>query len=257
MSREYKRSAQDIEWIFATNCLGHQILIMLLLPLLKETVRNTSGDVRIVVTSSSMHQLCRKLDLDLLTWLMNPKPAFYSGIWRYARSKLGDILLTKELSRRLLQAEDKASKRIYVNCFFPGNIVTDQWNTWGESYGKLIGTVLKKVFSVIGQSVQDGAATAVYLAASEVIPEMDLRGQYFVPIAMPNPASPIANNMKLAAEVWASFSISLVMLADCLGLDRSQSNRGTWAWLARMRRKLNQECQCSGYSFISVIVSGE
>lgn len=197
-----------MEWIFATNCLGHQILVTLLLPLLKETVRQTTSDARIVVTSSSMHQMCRNLDLDLLAAPTSPKPALYRGVWLYGRSKLGDILFTKELSRRLLQGEDMASRRIYVNTFFPGNIVTEQWNTWEESFGKLVGRILKAVFSVIGQGVQDGAATAVYLAASKDIPQKDVRGQYFVPVAKSNPASSIANDMKLAADLWVSVSTS-------------------------------------------------
>jgi NAD(P)-dependent dehydrogenase (short-subunit alcohol dehydrogenase family) len=208
VSRQYKRSAQNVEWIFATNCLGHQILVTLLLPLLKETVRQTTSDARIVVTSSSMHQMCRNLDLDLLAAPTSPKPALYRGVWLYGRSKLGDILFTKELSRRLLQGEDMASRRIYVNTFFPGNIVTEQWNTWEESFGKLVGRILRAVFSVIGQGVQDGAATAVYLAASKDIPQKDVRGQYFVPVAKPNPASSIANDMKLAADLWVSVSTS-------------------------------------------------
>lgn len=204
VSPQYHRSQQNVESIFAANCLGHQILVTLLLSLLSETVRATSSDARIVVTSSSMHRLCRKLDLDLLTLPTRPKPALYDGIWRYGRSKLADILFTKELSRRLLQMGDAASKRIYVNVFFPGNIVTEQWNTWDASFGKLIGSMLKAIFSVVGQSVQDGAATAVYLAASEEVIERDIRGQYFIPVAKANAASTLANDMKLAGDLWAS-----------------------------------------------------
>lgn len=205
VSSQYNRSQQNVEMVFAANCLGHQILVTLLLPLLKETVRATSSDARIVVTSSSMHRLCRKLELDLLTLPTKPKPALYDGIWRYGRSKLAGILFTKELSRRLLQAGDAASKGIYANAFFPGNIVTEQWNTWDVYFGKLIGSMLKKIFSVIGQTVQDGAATAVYLAASKEIRERDLRGQYFIPVAKANAASAPANDMKLARDLWASF----------------------------------------------------
>ncbi|RJE21144.1 short chain dehydrogenase reductase [Aspergillus sclerotialis] len=202
VSSQYHRSPQNVESVFAANCLGHHILVILLLSLLRETVRTTSSEARVVVASSSMHQLCRKLDLDLLTLPTNPKPALYDGIWRYGRSKLGDILFTKELSRRLLQAGDTSSKRIYVNAFFPGNIVTEQWNAWNAFLGKLIGSMLRKVFSVIGQSVQDGAATAVYLAASKEVKERDIRGQYFVPIAKPKTASAIANDMELARDLW-------------------------------------------------------
>lgn len=204
VSSQYNRSPQNVELIFAANCLGHQILVTLLLPLLKETVRVTSSDARVVVTSSSMHRLCRKLELGLLTLPTKPKPPLYDGIWRYGRSKLALILFAKELSRRILQAGDTASKGIYVNAFFPGNIVTEQWNTWDVYFGKLIGSMLKAIFSVMGQTVWDGAATAVYLVTSKEITERDIRGQYFIPVAKANSASGPANDMKLARDLWAS-----------------------------------------------------
>ncbi|CDM26931.1 NAD(P)-binding domain [Penicillium roqueforti FM164] len=117
---------QNIERVFATNCAGHQVLATLLLPLLKNSV-TPSNDVRIVVTSSSFHCWCQKLDLDLLFSSSRVKwPALYDGVWRYGRSKLGNILFAKELSRRLQEDQDLASQQIYVNSFFPGNIVTDQ-----------------------------------------------------------------------------------------------------------------------------------
>lgn len=72
--------------------------------------------------------------------------------------------------------------------------------------------MLKKVFSVIGQSVQDGAATAIYLAASEDVKDRDIRGQYFVPIATANTASTIAKNMELARNLWVSYFKSLALV---------------------------------------------
>lgn len=204
----YYRTEQKIEYIFAANCVGHQVLVTLLIPLLKNTA-SAAGEARVVVTSSGMFQLCHNLDLSQLTSPARTKPACYDGVWRYARSKLGDILLTKELSRRLFEAgdTDPSARRIFVNTFFPGNIVTEQWSTWDENFGKPTGALMRGLFSVIGQSVQDGAATAMYLAASEDVARKDIRGEYFIPIAKPNPGNAIANDMELAGDLWVSFCL--------------------------------------------------
>jgi NAD(P)-dependent dehydrogenase (short-subunit alcohol dehydrogenase family) len=178
------------------------------MPLLKNgvvTVRN--GDVRIVVASSSLHWTCQGLDLDLLTSSSRVKwPALYDGVWRYGRSKLGNILFAKELSRRLLNDRDPASKHIYVNSFFPGNIVTDQWLDWSSYFGSFFGWLMRLGGSSWGQTLEDGATTALYLAAGREVREENIRGQYFIPIATLCKPSSIAGDMKLSRDLWVSIS---------------------------------------------------
>lgn len=203
MGPQYKRSPQNIEVVFATNCVGHQVLATLLLSLLRRTInQGKAQEARIVVTSSSFHQFCRKIDLNLLTSPSRPKPAIVDGLWRYGRSKLGNILFTRELARRLEQGTDPADRHIYANVFFPGNIVTEQWNSWDDYFGRVGGSIMRRLFSLIGQSTQDGAATAIYLAASQAIRENGTRGQYFIPIATPCKTTPVAADMRLARELW-------------------------------------------------------
>ncbi|CAL5874878.1 uncharacterized protein PFLUO_LOCUS9180 [Penicillium psychrofluorescens] len=202
---QYKRSPQNIDWVFATNCVGHQVLTMLLVPLLKRAVTHTNnGDARVVMTSSVLHILCRHLDLDLLT---SPSRIvkwsdMWDGVWRYSRSKLGNILFANELSRRLLLDRDPAAQHIYVNSYFPGNIVTDQWTAWSAYVGRFLGGVLRKLAGFFGQSLQDGAATAVYLAASPEVRRKNYRGKYFVPIATLCAPSTTAQDPKLARHLW-------------------------------------------------------
>jgi len=195
--------------IFATNCVGHHILVSLLLPLLKATIeRFKAGDARIVITTSSLHAFCRELNLDLLTSSAPTKPAYCDGIWRYARSKLGNILFTQELSRRLLltvtgDGEDAASRHILVNCFFPGNIATEQMDIWKTYLGTYLGWSFKKFFSVAGQTTKDGAATALFLAASDKVREDGgIRGKYFIPIAEQSSPSLLAQDKDVARELW-------------------------------------------------------
>ncbi|CAI7601360.1 unnamed protein product [Penicillium crustosum] len=216
VQNECKRSSQKIERVFATNCVGHQVLTTLLLPLLKNGVAH-SNDARIVVTSSSFHLWCQQLDLDLLFSSSPVKwPALYDGIWRYGRSKLGNILFAKELSRRLLEDEDPASKQIYVNSFFPGNIVTDQWFEWDSYFGRFLGWLIRAAGSWLGQSLKDGAATALYLATSQEVREQNHRAQYFIPIATPCEPSAISRDMKLARELWDWID---AQATEMLGLD--------------------------------------
>ncbi|OQE04345.1 hypothetical protein PENVUL_c034G04000 [Penicillium vulpinum] len=216
VQNEYKHSPQNIERVFATNCVGHQVLATALLPLLKNGVMH-GNDVRIVVTSSSFHFWCQQLDMDLLFSSSRVKwPALYDGIWRYGRSKLGNILFAKELSRRLLDDQDPASKQIYVNSFFPGNIVTEQWLAWNFSFGSFLGWLIRTIGSRLGQSVRDGAATALYLAASSEVRERKHRGQYFIPIATLCKPSAISEDMKLARDLWDWID---VQATESLGLD--------------------------------------
>ncbi|OJD17974.1 hypothetical protein AJ78_02005 [Emergomyces pasteurianus Ep9510] len=166
-------SPQSIESIFATNHIGHHILTILLLPLLHSTITRfpDTNSTRIVFTSSSFHQLGSELDLDLLTppEVASTKSACYDGLWRYGRSKLANILFKRELSRRLMEGAfrelfstgvgevgrsagdvdgdgddgDQASKHIYVNSSFPGNIATEQMNIWTSYLGTFLGKAFK------------------------------------------------------------------------------------------------------------------
>jgi NAD(P)-dependent dehydrogenase (short-subunit alcohol dehydrogenase family) len=195
-------NTHGIDPIFTTNCIGHQILTTLLLPLLKKATSTTPFGTRIVISSSSLHQLCRTLDLSALTRPTKKWPAIYDSVWRYARSKLGNILFAKELTRRLQEDEDPAAKSLFVNSYFPGNVVTQQWQGWSEHLGSWIGAVIRCLGRWFGQSVVEAAATAVYLAASPEVSERGERGGYYVPIAKGEEPTRLGRDERLAREVW-------------------------------------------------------
>ncbi|PIG86353.1 short chain dehydrogenase/reductase [Aspergillus arachidicola] len=185
VSTNYERSPQGIEQVFASNCVGHQVLATNLLPLMKRTInQGKASNGRIAVASSSMHAFCCELNLDLLTSPTRLKPAYIDGVWRYARAKVGNILFARELSLRLMQEEDPASSKIYVNAFFPGNIVTDQWSVWDEYIGEAWVPCL-------------GAYSQSLVRAWKM---------YFIPIAKPYKTTAIASDMKLARDLWGVLS---------------------------------------------------
>lgn len=195
---DYTLSKQGIDSIFATNHVGHFILTNILLKLLEVTAASY-GSARIVVTTSSFHIGCQGIDFNSLTSPTRTKsPAALDSCYRYAQSKLANILFTRELTRRLAK---KGAHNIYTNCFFPGNIPTEGMDTWKQLLGPL-GGVLKGLFYVIGQSEMDGAATAIFLAASDEVVKSDVKGKYFIPIATEGKTSIVADDKDLARNLW-------------------------------------------------------
>ncbi|KAK5241647.1 hypothetical protein LTR16_009169, partial [Cryomyces antarcticus] len=147
MVPKYTLSPQGIDEVFATNHIGHFVLTNILLPLLERTAAE-HGTARIVVTSSMLHLACQNLDLNLLTSPTGIKsPTFVDSAWRYARSKLANILFTRELTRLL---QKRGSSKVYANVYYPGNIPTEAMDAWKEMLGNLGGAVVKGLFKWIG-----------------------------------------------------------------------------------------------------------
>lgn len=95
-------------------------------------------------------------------------------------------------------------------------------DVWKEYLGVPLGWLVKKFFAAVGQSMQDGAAGALYLGASEdIIEDGDgIRGEYFIPIAEKCETSEIAGDMELAGELWVRIFLSH---SDCLGQSGEES----------------------------------
>lgn len=145
------RQSQDgVEDIFQVNFLTPHYLIDELLPLVEK-----SKDGRIILTSSGLHQ--GKIQFDDIEFKSS-----FSGFKAYRQSKLGVILLTRFLNKRL-----KSEVGIY--CQHPGVVNTD--------LGRHASWLSKVIFKLIGTSAKKGARTLLYLAQS---PKSDLTsGEYY------------------------------------------------------------------------------
>ncbi|KAL1618113.1 hypothetical protein SLS54_007352 [Diplodia seriata] len=199
LSADYQLSPQGVELQFAGNHLGHFVLTNLLLPLVEKTA-SEHGQARILTVSSSLHLACQELSLPLLTSPAPTKsPAALDSFWRYARSKLANILFTRELARRL---DNMGLSNVYVNSFFPGNIPTDAWDSWKDLFGTLVGTAAKSVFQQVGHTPEEAAATAMYLAASPDVMSKGVKGKYFVPVSQEEETSTVANDKDLQKNLW-------------------------------------------------------
>jgi len=76
-----------------------------------------TGNARIVMVASIMHILVRDLDMENLNSEKTWEPMLV-----YARTKLANILFTKELHRRL---QDAGIRNITVNALHPGTVRTN------------------------------------------------------------------------------------------------------------------------------------
>ena len=135
-----------IEKQFATNHLGHFLLINLLLDSI-----GRSGSGRVVIVSSAAHVQAPKqgIEFDNLGGAEG-----YSGFRAYGQSKLANILFTRELARRL-------PDHCTANALHPGIIATNLGRHMQGGLTKLLGLAMLPFMVTIPQ----GAATSCYLAA--------------------------------------------------------------------------------------------
>lgn len=166
-----------LERTFALNHMSYFVVTNLLLPSLKP-------GARIVSTASDAHRGAR-LDFGDLQ-----SEKAYSGFSVYGRSKLCNILFTRELSRRL------NGSGIAANCLHPGFVAT----RFGDESGGATSLAIRLVKPIGAISPEQGARTIVYLASS---PEVEgMSGGYYY---KNKPAIPTgeAQNGEDAKRLWS------------------------------------------------------
>ena len=168
---------EGLELTFALNHMAYFVLTEALHDKLV-----ASAPARIVSTSSGGHQ---GASLDFSD-LQSAKG--YGGFKVYARSKLANILFTRELARRL------AGAGVTANCLHPGAVATRFGELSGGMFGRLF-PVLRLFFT----SPEKGADTIVYLASS---PDVETTtGQYFVKRKVTAPSA-AARDDASAKRLW-------------------------------------------------------
>jgi NAD(P)-dependent dehydrogenase (short-subunit alcohol dehydrogenase family) len=166
-----------LEMTFATNHIAYFLVTNLLLARLQAT-----PGARIVSTASEAHRRA-KLDFGDLQLEKG-----YSGFGMYGRSKLMNILFTRELARRL------AGSGLTANCLHPGFVAT----RFADASGGLTSLMVKgaKKFAL---TPAEGAKTIIYLASS---PEVDgVTGKYFEKCKEAMPTAEAQNDAD-ARRLW-------------------------------------------------------
>lgn len=166
---------------FQVNHLGHFLLVHLL-----RGVLTASAPARVVVVASRAHRAARRgLDFDDLESARRYRPFAV-----YCRTKLMNVLFTRELARRL------AGTGVTANAVHPGYVASG-FGRDGDT-GRLgeLAMMLGRPFAI---SPQAGARTSVYVASS---PEVEgLTGLYFERCT-PVPPAPAARDDAAAARLW-------------------------------------------------------
>lgn len=166
-----------LERTFAVN---HMAYFVLTLGLRQRLIGGSPA--RIVNTASEAHRGC-KLDFEDLQSTRG-----YSGFRVYGRSKLCNILFTRELARRW------RGQGVTANCLHPGFVAT----RFGDHSGGFLSRAVRaaKIFAI---SPQEGAQTIVYLASSADVAE--LSGEYFYKCRQATPAKE-ARDHAAAERLW-------------------------------------------------------
>lgn len=153
-----------------------------------------SAPARVVNTSSDAHQSFTLDFTDLQSekayrpnffeWMRYGGPAFKV----YGRSKLCNILFTRELARRL------AGTGVTANCLHPGFVAT----RFGDESGGLMGFGIR-IAKKFALTPEQGSETLVYLASSSEV--ANVTGQYFHKCRPATP-TPAAQNDSDARRLW-------------------------------------------------------
>jgi NAD(P)-dependent dehydrogenase (short-subunit alcohol dehydrogenase family) len=173
-----QETREGLELTFALNHMSYFVLT--------ESLKDrliAAAPSRIVNTASAAHRGAR-LDFDDLQL-----KGASSSLSAYGRSKLANILFTRELARRL------GGTGVTANSLHPGFVAS----RFGDSLSGVLKMImpLAKVFAI---SSEKGAETIVYLAASPAVDGKS--GLYFEKCAPVTPSAE-AQDDAAAARLWA------------------------------------------------------
>jgi NAD(P)-dependent dehydrogenase (short-subunit alcohol dehydrogenase family) len=169
------------ETTFQVNHLGHFLLTELLRDRLV-----ASAPSRVIVVSSDAHKSARNgLDFDDLQ-----SERKYSSFGVYGKTKLANILFTRELARRL------DGTGVTVNAVHPG-FVASRFGRDGDT--GLLGRIAMPLVRPFALNAEKGARTSIYLASDPAVE--GITGAYWVKCA-PVAPSDAAQDAGAARKLW-------------------------------------------------------
>ncbi|HEX3602612.1 MAG TPA: SDR family NAD(P)-dependent oxidoreductase [Steroidobacteraceae bacterium] len=171
-------TADSLEETFATN---HMAYFVLTLGLRASLIAGAPS--RVVSTASAAHK-GHTLDFDDLQATKG-----YSAIRAYGRSKLCNILFTRELAGRW------KGTGVTANCLHPGFVAT----RFGDSSGGVLSGVVRVGKALFAITPEKGAKTLVYLASSPEVAAIS--GDYFYKCRIATPTA-AAQDDDAAKRLW-------------------------------------------------------
>ncbi|CAL8073870.1 unnamed protein product [Orchesella dallaii] len=183
---------ESLELHFATNHFGPFLLTNILLGLMK---KNGSG--RIVTVSSVAHTWTKELDLENLNSEKQWEPKLL-----YARTKLANILFTRELARRLKAA---GLSGITANAVNPGGVKTAIFRHARKTFKYMI-----MVSQFFFKTPEEGAQPTIQLCVADSVE--GLTGLYWTDCKQSR-SSTLGDDMDVAKALWEK-SVEVVKLSD-------------------------------------------
>ena len=183
-SSEKSKDGYDI--VFATNHLGHFLLVNSLLPLMEE-------NGRIFIVSSDMHDPPKQFNPNF-EWigaekLANPDEKLMRS--RYPYSKLCNLYFTYELIRK------NKDKKLFINAFNPGFMPET-----GLSGGKMTPERIKFVKDNLPDRVGDLEKSSQALCDLITMENFKANGEFFDRSINSIKTSELSYNEKNAKELW-------------------------------------------------------
>ena len=182
---ERRTTKQGFEATFGVNHLGHFLLVHELQDFLQ-----ASAPARIVVVASEAHRFGGGL---VFEDLQSEKGRFgvVGGMKVYGRSKLANVLFTRELARRLV------GSGVTVNCLHPGFVRT---RLARDSESTRLGERLVwPLISRFAKSPEEGAATSLYAICDPAL--SDVTGAYLDDEKV-SQAEPVGRDDDAARRLW-------------------------------------------------------
>ncbi|KAF2008393.1 short-chain dehydrogenase/ reductase-like protein [Aaosphaeria arxii CBS 175.79] len=196
MAQPFTLSKDGYEIQFATNHLGHAMLLKHLLPTLLKTAKLPNGDVRVVSLTSLGFRYHPSAGIDFERLESGSSLSYMgTGGWlRYGQSKLANILYASELARRYPQITSVS--------VHPGVVKTPLVNTqtW---YNRMLIHASQFINGGLMKPSQGAWNTVWAVAAAE---KEDLRnGTFYLPVGFDgwdNTLDKAAKDEKLASQLW-------------------------------------------------------
>jgi len=177
----FKLTEDGFESHFACNHIGHFVMTMQLLPVMKQ---HAPG--RIISLSSAAHE-SGKIDFNHLTY---EKRNYGKGYEAYSNSKLANLLFARLLNAKL----EKSNINIKAFAVHPGVIKTEL----GRDSAMLTGALYTALFFML-KDVPQGAATTLYAAVS---PDLEDKGGNYLEDCAVSKSKNQQVNDECAEELW-------------------------------------------------------
>ncbi|CAG2173764.1 unnamed protein product [Oppiella nova] len=187
------KTADGFELAFGTNHLGHYLLTLQLLPLLRKAPKAR------VVNVSSMAQAFGRIHFENI----NLRNGVYNQSDAYSQSKLANVLFTRELAKRL-----GPDSTVTAYALHPGAIQTEWYRNMNSRVAQAMARIMGRI---VGLSVERGCQTTLYCALEE---SLDNESGFFYANCLRVHNMPTNSRDDKSAEQLWHLSADLVQLED-------------------------------------------